>query len=222
MKYLFAFIIFLSFNLNSQDSYPTYKLNGLSLYQIDTMMNNGSWEYDYGNILELFYEGERMTFNQVTVLYFGAVLDREYGPYKTMSMENEVHNLNNMNLYSEAISLSDTILKTRPTSLMALMERSFALRKERDSVKSVMASVQLRTLKEIILNSGDGLSPETAFIVTSRKDVDVINAHNRYFVMKAKEKLIDGVYYIEYTANVKGEKKKIYYNIDLVRRFGMP
>lgn len=185
-------------------------------------MNNGSWEYDYGNILELFYEGERMTFNQVTVLYFGAVLDREYGPYKTMSMENEVHNLNNMNLYSEAISLSDTILKTRPTSLMALMERSFALRKERDSVKSVMASVQLRTLKEIILNSGDGLSPETAFIVTSRKDVDVINAHNRYFVMKAKEKLIDGVYYIEYTANVKGEKKKIYYNIDLVRRFGMP
>lgn len=222
MKYLIILLLALTLSANSQDGYPSYKINGLSLYEIDTLMNSGTWEYDYANILEKFYEGERMTFNQVTVLYYGAVLDKGYGPYKTMSQENEVNNLNNMNLYSEALSLCDTILKTRPTSMMALMERSYALRKERDSVKAVRANIQLRTLKEIILNSGDGLSPQTAYIVTSRKDIDVINAHNRYFVIKAKEKLIDKVCYLEYLINVNGEKKKIYYNIDLVRRYGMP
>lgn len=221
MKYLAIIFLLLSIVIQAQEGYPSYKLNRLNLYRIDTMMN-GHYEYDYSHLLEMFYEGDRMSFDQVTVLYYGAALEVGYGPYKTMSMENEIHNLNNLNQYKEAIELGDTILKTRPTSLMTLLEQSFALRKERDTTNAKLKSTQLRTLKEIILQSGDGLSPKTAFIVTSRKDIDVINAHNRYFVIKAKDKIIDNVHYLEYLINHKGEKKKIYYNIDLVMRYGQP
>ena len=106
--------------------------------------------------------------------------------------------------------------------MMALLEKSFALRKERDTTAANMSSFQMRQIKETVLSSGDGKTPATAYIVTSRKDIDVINAHNRYFVIKAKEKLIDKVYYSEYIINVKGKKQKLYYNIDLIWKYGLP
>ncbi len=222
MKKLLYILILFSSLLNAQDEYPLYEMNGLTLLGIDTLMNNGYWNYDYGNLLEKFDEGDSLSLKQRTVLYYGAALDPGYGPYKTMSLENDVHNLNNINQYKEAIELADTILKTRPTSMMALLEKSFALRKERDTTAANMSSFQMRQIKETVLSSGDGKTPATAYIVTSRKDIDVINAHNRYFVIKAKEKLIDKVYYSEYIINVKGKKQKLYYNIDLIWKYGLP
>ena len=91
------------------------------MYEIDTLMNGSIYHYNYATLLERFDEGDYLDEKQLTVLYYGAALDMGYGPYKTMALENEVHVLNNINQYKQAIQLSDTILKTRPTSMMALL-----------------------------------------------------------------------------------------------------
>jgi hypothetical protein len=218
---LLSFYLFFSLVSFGQDEYPTYKINGLTMYEIDTLMNGSIYHYNYATLLERFDEGDYLDGKQLTVLYYGAALDMGYGPYKTMALENEVHVLNNINQYKQAIELSDTILKTRPTSMMALLERSFAMRKERDTIGAKLASFQIRSIKNTVLGSGDGKTPQTAYIVTSRKDIDIINAHNRYFVIKTKERQIDKIYYSEYTINVKGGKRKVYYNVDLIWKYGL-
>lgn len=70
--------------------------------------------------------------------------------------------------------------------------------------------------------SGDGKTPETAFWVTSPKDIDPIIQHKGYFTKSYKDVIIDDMTYRRYIYFDKlGKKKKLYFNIDLPMNLGL-
>lgn len=75
-------------------------------------------------------------------------------------------------------------------------------------------------LLKTILGTGDGLKPQSAYIVISYKDVYIITQVNQMLLLKQKEVKKGKQYYTVATVYHKNEKKKIWFNTTLIKKYG--
>jgi len=99
---------------------------------------------------------------ETLALMIGYTEDKHYKPYKDMSTELEVFQLNDSGYYQEALDESKIYLQTHPLSLRVLKERSYAYHqlRKKDSAQYFMDLVD--KVMGAMIYSGKGKTPETA------------------------------------------------------------
>lgn len=221
MKY-FPLFFALIFVLTSLTVEKNYKIKNLTLKQIELNIFNEDHKYYYDDLIFEFERGDTMNMEQLMHVYYGAALMRNYHPFQLMAFENDLIKLSDQRQFEKVVKLSDSLLMMRATSLIGCLEHAHSLRKTEDTTLSKVYSNRFRQLKKVIMNSGDGKTPETAFWVTSPKDIDPVIQHKGYFTKSYKDILVNDMMYRRYIYFDKlGKKNKLYFNIDIPMNLGL-
>lgn len=130
----------------------------------------------YDKLLKRFVDNDTtLTDEEMNVVYYGAVFQKNYNPYSTHKKEKKFFNYYNNTKFKKALRIGEKILKKEPLNfkiVFKLLACAYALKDEKKIEKY---GFYYAKILNTILSSGDGLSPETAFVVI---DVD----HERTFI----------------------------------------
>jgi|TARA_B100000795_G_scaffold95302_1_gene69881 hypothetical protein len=223
MKKLILIIPFLIPYLAISQEYPfDEKIYGYTLQQMDILINNEDNGYYYDDLLNKFYEGDSvMTQKEMLLTYYGFALMPGYKPYIWLDLENKIIKSNNDRNFKAAKALADSLVGMIPVSTMANEELSYALGRTRDSIGSKFYRKQYQQLLNIIINSGDGKSKETAYKVIGMKDISVITQVKKMQVLKQKRTKSKNHVFEVLTVFYKYEQQKIYFDITLIETLGL-
>lgn len=150
---------------------------GLSAYE--QFPSSFHYERDFKTILEktkdknseLYYQkllirfldnDSSLTRAETLALMIGYTEDRHYKPYKDLSTEAEIYEMNESGDYEGALNESKSYLQNHPLSLRVLKERSYAYHqlRRKDSAQYFMDLVE--KVMGAMIFSGKGKTPETA------------------------------------------------------------
>ena len=126
--------------------------------------NDTSSHLTYSKLLKRFQKNDTtLTDFEVLALLIGFTDNEHYKPYSYLTTEREIYSLNGKGKYEKALSLCDSFLVNVPVSQQALIEKSYSYHKlgQPDSAQYYMW--QFRRIMKAMAQSGDGLTPETAF-----------------------------------------------------------
>jgi hypothetical protein len=127
---------------------------------------DSSSELFYPKLLERFNRNDStLTNKEVLSLMIGFTENENYKPYETIQKEREVLQLIRDKNYKEALSATDSLLKTNPLNLAALMEKGFALWKLGDKNVGIHKSRYLKVL-DAVLSSGNGSKANPFFVLS--------------------------------------------------------
>ena len=103
-----------------------------------------------------------LTRAETLALMIGFTDQRQYKPYKDLSTEQEIYDMNEGGDYDGALDESKTYLQTHPLSLRILKERSYSYHqlRKKDSAQYFMDLVD--KVMGAMIYSGKGKTPETA------------------------------------------------------------
>lgn len=221
-KSILLVLITVCLNSFSQEYPFEEKIYGMTLQQMDILINNEGSGYYYDDLINKFYEGDGvMTKKEMILTYYGFAILPGYKPYLWLDLENSIIKSNNEFQYEKAKELADSLVGMIPVSTMANEELSFALGKTKDTLGAAFYRNQYDQLIEVISNSGDGKSKETAYMVIGMKDISVITQINRMQVTKQKRIKKNNHVYEVLTVYHKHEKKKVYFDITLIETYGL-
>lgn len=206
----------------SQYQAPDSKINQYSLKSIEKSFLNEEGPFYFDDLIFEFERGDTLTESQLMHIYFGSAFLTGYAPFKYVKFENDITFLSNQKEFNKVKLLTDSLLLKHPTSLIGNLERCYALQKSNDTLEAITYRNRYRQLKNLILSTGNGQSPEMAMWVTSIKDIDPIMQEKGWMVISFKEQEIDDHFYQVYKIYHKsGTKRKIYFNIDLPMIIGL-
>lgn len=153
--------LFVSVNVFGQE----FKFNYHKDYErILALTNDTSSKPYYEKLLARFQNNDTtLTDYEVLALLIGFTEDEHYKPYSYLTIERKIYALNGNGEYQAAISKCDSFLLKIPLSQQALIEKSYSYYKlgQQDSADNYMW--KFSKIMNAMGQSGDGLSPETAF-----------------------------------------------------------
>jgi hypothetical protein len=124
--------------------------------------DSGSVMY-YPKLLKRFNRLDTTLNNyQMLVLMIGFTGQPNFKPYKYLSQEREIYDLNDEGKFDEALAYCDTFLAKYPLSQKALIEKSYAFHKKGMEDSSDYYSYKFTLIMRAMNWSGDGLTCETA------------------------------------------------------------
>lgn len=173
----------------------------------------------YYSALEKRFKDSGLTEPQQLInLYYGQAFQKDYAPYD-MAWLDEVSALQEAGKLMDALDIVQEVYERRPAYLPALHSLA-SIGRDAQASKSVISSVNKRigSLLAAILYSGNGKSPQTAFVVTSVSDEYMLM--QMYFELEHSGKSFmerDGKYYEVFTVipNENYAAEKIYFDITL-------
>jgi hypothetical protein len=142
---------------------------------------------DYAKILErtndstdlLYYDklltrfelsDSTITDYEVLALLIGFTDNEYFKPYSYFMTEKDIYALNGNGKYEEALAMCDSFLVFVPVSQVALIEKSYAFYKLGQKDSSEVYGQKFDRIMNAMRNSGDGLTPETAFFALGPAD----------------------------------------------------
>jgi hypothetical protein len=126
--------------------------------------NDTSSNLHYDQLLLRFQDKDTtLTDFEVLALLIGFTDNEYFKPYSYMTTEREIYALNVKGQYEDALSMCDSFLVYVPVSQQAIIEKSFSFHKLGQSDSALYYMWQFRRIIDAMAQSGDGLSPETAF-----------------------------------------------------------
>lgn len=118
----------------------------------------------YEKLLTRFQNNDTtLTDFEVLALLIGFTDNEHFNPYSYISIERKIFSLNGSGQFKEAIMLCDSFLVYVPLSQQALIEKSYSFYKLEQADSAQHYSWQFRRIMDAMGQSGDGLTPETAF-----------------------------------------------------------
>lgn len=150
--------------------------------KIEQDVNNPSSHYHYPKLLSRFCKGDTtMTPTELERLYYGFTFQEDYDPYRDVKYNREKAT----DLYTKEnhtpeeldkiISNAIRVLSDYPFELRQMKLLSYAYSKKGDEEKSYLWEYKLRQILSVIISSGDGVSPESAwYVISSIHPYDVI------------------------------------------------
>ncbi len=174
----------------------------------------------------LYYNGLKNRFKnsglsnmyELLTLYYGQAFQDDYAPYDTAWL-NEISALREEGKLMEALDKAAEIYEQRPAYLPALHSLT-SIGRDAQAEESVISSINKRigSLLAAILYSGNGKSPQTAFIVTSVSDEYMLM--QMYLELEYSNKSLlenNGKYYEVFTVtpNDNYSSDKIYFDITI-------
>ncbi|MFN3403437.1 MAG: DUF4919 domain-containing protein [Cytophagaceae bacterium] len=213
MRLLFLFgIIFFSINTFGQT---------IDLKLIEKEVKNQQSNFYYPNLLNRFQQLDTtLKKTDFPYLYYGFAYQATYDPVEHAEVEARIRDLNIEKKYSECVTLCDSLLGYNPVSLTALFEKSFALSKLNKPSDERVARSMYNALLRAVLNSGDGLTYETAFVILSTSDETEILSSLNYNVVEKERKIYNGKFYDIWTLG-KNKKKinQMFFDITTIVKF---
>lgn len=126
--------------------------------------NDPSNDFSYDKLLTRFQDNDTtLTDFEVLALLIGFTDNEYFKPYSYLKTERDIYALNGSGKFTEALAKCDSFLVYVPLSQQAIIEKSYSFHKlgEADSASYYMW--QFDRIMEAMAQSGDGLTPETAF-----------------------------------------------------------
>lgn len=138
--------------------------------------------YYYPNLFKRFWEGDTtMTATELERLYYGFSFQEDYDPYRDVKYNREKatdlytkesHTQEECNII---IANAMKVLADFPFELRQMKLLSYAYTQKGDKAQADMWEYRLRQILSVIISSGDGISPESAwYVISSIHPYDVI------------------------------------------------
>lgn len=108
-----------------------------------------------------------LTNKEMAIVYYGAVFQKSYNPYGTPKKEKEFFEYYNNKNYKKALPIGEKILKDEPLNLKIVFKLLVCANTLEDEKRIEKYRFYYIRILRTILMSGDGLSSETAFVVTN-------------------------------------------------------
>ncbi len=222
MKKIFtSYLILASFISVSQSGYSfKKKIFGYTLDQITLMTDDGDSKLYIDDLLfKMFNPDSTVSDFELAMGYYGFVLQPDYRPDKYIGLEMQVMALNNNHRWEKAKRYADSLITNYPTCLMGHVELSYACNSLQDTNQAALYRNIYERLGNMIFKTGDGLSIETAYLVTGYKDIEVLTQMMRMKIKKRKTKTKRKSTFEIVTVFKNLKKKKIYFDTSLITEF---
>lgn len=179
--WLLLLLFFGCFQLYAQEftfQAPDYK-------SIEKRVSDPQSEFYFAPLLSRYAVADTtLTLEQKRHLYYGFTFQEEYSPYGRIEFEDSLRViLEKQELvhgdFLNIVRYTDLILETNPFDLDAMDYQLFALDKVGESEIFERRVIQMNTIFEVLMSSGDGATKETAFYV--------IDTSHEYALLRALE-----------------------------------
>lgn len=182
------------------------------------LSKNKDSQFYYPSLLNRFQKNDTTLTNlEIIAMLIGYVDNENYKPYEQMDVERKIFNLNVKKNYTQAIELSDSLLKKYPFSLLGNREKSYACYKLGKEEERKIFFDRFTQLTNAILWSGDGLSYESSLFVLGPTDGQSIIKFVLFCDLGEMGSGYSTEKYFHDILEMKqenGEKVKLYFNID--------
>jgi len=126
--------------------------------------NDTTSNLHYDKLLKRFQNNDTtLTDFEVLALLIGFTDNEHFKPYSYLSTERKIYSLNGNGKYKEALEMSNSFLLNVPVSQQALIEKSYSFHKLGQADSAQYYLWQNKRIMNAMAQSGDGLTPETAF-----------------------------------------------------------
>ena len=220
-KSLNTFFILCSFISFAQSGYHfKKKIFGYTLDQITLMIDDGDSKLYIDDLLyKMFNPDSTVSDFELAMGYYGFVLQPDYNPDKYIGLEMEVMALNNNHEWKKAKKYADSLITRYPTCLMGHVELSYAFNSLQDTVQAALYRRIYERLGNMIFQTGDGMSMETAYIITGYKDIEVLTQLMRMRIKKRRRKTKKKSTFEIVTVYKNMEKMDVYFDTSLITEF---
>lgn len=224
LKHIILFLFIIIVNQCFSQTFPSdeIKVCNTTLLEIKNITTDSGHKLYWSELISRFL-GDPNSLNQyeMALLVYGFPFTDKYSPFMFLGYETQMVTLNDEYKYKEAKKQGDTLMTKNPISIIGLEELSFTYGKLNDSLKSESYKQRYFKLLEVIENSGDGNSKETAFVVTGLKDIYVITQVKKMLMLSSKEVVKKGVTYTIAKVYHNGKTKKVWFNTTLINEHGI-
>ncbi len=220
-KYALIILLFTSLSSFSQVGYNfKKKIFGQTLDQITLITNDADSTFYIDDLLfKMFIADSSVSDFELAMAYYGFVLQPDYNPDKFIGLELKVMTNNDNHNWVTAKKLADSLLSNYPTCLIGHVELSYAYNSLQDTIKAANQRRIYERLCNMILQSGDGSSFETAYIITGFKDIEVLTQFSRVQIKKRKTKRKKNSTYEIVTVFKNFKEIDIYFDTSLLTEF---
>ena len=220
-KLLNLLLILCSFISHAQSGYQfKKKIFGYTLDQITLMTDDGDSKLYIDDLLyKMFNPDSTVSDFELAMGYYGFVLQPDYNPDKYIGLEMKVMALNDNLNWLKAKRYADSLITNYPTCLMGHVELSYAFNRLQDTVQAALYRRIYERLADMIFQTGDGMSMETAYIVTGYKDIEVLTQIMRMRIKKRKTKIKKKSTFEIVTVYKNFEKMDVYFDTSLITEF---
>ncbi len=170
--------------------------------------------YHYPKLFER-YKRNDTTLSKIDYkyLYYGQAALPGYRPYGKDPRKQELSNALQQNDYKKALTLGKAILADKPFDVNTIFGMVAAHSQTKNDKEARLWDFKFRRLVDVILESGDGRSKETAYVVTDAGDEFIVTGILGLDV--AKQTVVDNKYdLLEITYPNELNIKQIYFNIE--------
>ncbi|MCF8331419.1 MAG: DUF4919 domain-containing protein [Bacteroidales bacterium] len=204
----FLFLVSLVFSQDTKTKNPDYE-------QIKREITKRKSDYYYPVLMKKYLEGDtNMTLKEKRFLYYGFTFQDNYSPYGRSDYSDSVRNLIKKQNHSdkelrEIVRYGDSALIFNPFDLRVLNYQLYALEElERPGIFNNRLA-RMRTVFDVLLSSGDGLSKKTAFyVIFTTHEYDLLGLlgydfggqqslidHYDYLTVEKNPEEIEGLYF---------------------------
>ena len=220
-KLLNTLLILCSFLSFAQSGYHfKKKIFGYTLDQITLMTDDGDSKLYIDDLLyKMFNPDSTVSDFELAMGYYGFVLQPDYNPDKYIGLEMQIMALNDNHDWAKAKRYADSLITRYPTCLMGHVELSYAFNSLQDTVQAALYRRIYERLGNMIFQTGDGMSMETAYIVTGYKDIEVLTQLMRMRIKTRKLKTKKKSTFEIVTVYKNLEKMNVYFDTSLITEF---
>jgi hypothetical protein len=149
---------------------------------VKVKISDQSSAYYYPDLIKRFVDGDTtLTSDDYFYIYYGTAFAENYNPYGTSDNEEKFYEFYNERKYKKAIPFGEKVLKENPVNLTMSFKMLVCHHVLGDSAGMKKYVLRHLNLQNVIFNSGDGNSIETAYVV-----LNVSDEYNLLFSMERK------------------------------------
>lgn len=191
-----------------------FSQNPVDYNLIGKNIKNSKSEFYYPDLLARFQKGDTtLTLNQRRHLYYGYTFQEKFKKFKFNGILDTISHyekLNTKESFLRAIELRDKLLDRNPFEA-GIIDGKIGLYKELGNHEEFMKGIhQISMIYYTILSSGDGLSKETALVITTVsseleiisilgfnpiKDPVVVDSNYEFIEVEPNDQNVKGIYF---------------------------
>jgi len=169
-----VFATFLSLFILSFIQAQSWDFSAPDYATIEEACSDDEGEFFYPNLISRYTNADTtLSLEELRHVYYGYTFRAEYSPYGHSEYKDSIRTVLNgdslsftdTNTYHRLSAYCDSALQDFPFDLKALSYKLWALENSSDSASYNETLWQHNAIVEVLISSGDGVAPETAFYV---------------------------------------------------------
>ena len=215
LKLSLIILLFLCFISNT--AFAQEPIHKVDLKAAQKLINDSSARYGYYKLLDRFLNNDTtLSDSDYVMMYIGYALSGLYHPKPQNEMEDSISSLLRANNFVAVKALAKNYLQYNPISFSANMDLGLAYQQSKRTDSAKIYLYRGIHIFRAIAITGNGYSPDSAFIVTGGKDpyvlMGILKLHSRKTEILRKD---GSSYKVMNIVMGKKQIKKMYFNVSL-------